>query len=82
MMYCSPDNAASWIVCYFVTHSVFSVSQAQSDKERFLNDLRRDVQKLVGFDAVMRVRTSTGETPPLQKKKKGREDQEMQQLTS
>uniref|UniRef100_I3KFR6 SEC24 homolog C, COPII coat complex component n=1 Tax=Oreochromis niloticus TaxID=8128 RepID=I3KFR6_ORENI len=27
---------------------------------RFLNDLRRDVQKLVGFDAVMRVRTSTG----------------------
>uniref|UniRef100_A0A8C3DY24 SEC24 homolog C, COPII coat complex component n=1 Tax=Corvus moneduloides TaxID=1196302 RepID=A0A8C3DY24_CORMO len=26
----------------------------------FLNDLRRDVQKEVGFDAVMRVRTSTG----------------------
>uniref|UniRef100_A0A8C3VDL7 Protein transport protein Sec24C n=1 Tax=Catharus ustulatus TaxID=91951 RepID=A0A8C3VDL7_CATUS len=26
----------------------------------FLNDLRRDVQKDVGFDAVMRVRTSTG----------------------
>lgn len=40
---------------------VFSLSQAESDKERFLNDLRRDVQKLVGFDAVMRVRTSTGE---------------------
>lgn len=36
--------------------------QAQTDKERFLNDLRRDVQKLIGFDAVMRVRTSTGRT--------------------
>ncbi|KAG9346191.1 hypothetical protein JZ751_008014 [Albula glossodonta] len=34
--------------------------QAQTDNERFLNDLRRDVQKNVGFDAVMRVRTSTG----------------------
>lgn len=44
-----------------LTHCVFSFSQALSDKERFLNDLRRDVQKLVGFDAVMRVRTSTGE---------------------
>lgn len=38
------------------------VHQAQTDKERFLNDLRRDVQKVIGFDAVMRVRTSTGET--------------------
>ncbi len=35
--------------------------QAPSDQERFLNDLRRDVQKQMGFDAVMRVRTSTGE---------------------
>uniref|UniRef100_A0AAY3ZXX6 Uncharacterized protein n=1 Tax=Denticeps clupeoides TaxID=299321 RepID=A0AAY3ZXX6_9TELE len=34
--------------------------QAQTDQERFLNDLRRDVQKQMGFDAVMRVRTSTG----------------------
>ncbi|XP_073345156.1 protein transport protein Sec24C isoform X1 [Pagrus major] len=38
----------------------YTYFQAQTDKERFLNDLRRDVQKLVGFDAVMRVRTSTG----------------------
>ncbi|KAI3365115.1 hypothetical protein L3Q82_010226, partial [Scortum barcoo] len=38
----------------------YTYFQAQADKERFLNDLRRDVQKLVGFDAVMRVRTSTG----------------------
>ncbi|XP_045924170.1 protein transport protein Sec24C isoform X1 [Micropterus dolomieu] len=38
----------------------YTYFQAQTDRERFLNDLRRDVQKLVGFDAVMRVRTSTG----------------------
>ncbi|KAM9426095.1 protein transport protein Sec24C [Pholidichthys leucotaenia] len=38
----------------------YTYFQAQVDQERFLNDLRRDVQKLVGFDAVMRVRTSTG----------------------
>lgn len=45
------------------------LSQAQSDQERFLNDLRRDIQKLVGFDAVMRVRTSTGESPVLEDNK-------------
>lgn len=49
---------------------VFSLSQAESDKERFLNDLRRDVQKLIGFDAVMRVRTSTGEASPKTNTKK------------
>ncbi|XP_063076747.1 protein transport protein Sec24C isoform X2 [Engraulis encrasicolus] len=38
----------------------YTYFQAQSDQERFLHDLRRDVQKQVGFDAVMRVRTSTG----------------------
>uniref|UniRef100_A0A673AV71 SEC24 homolog C, COPII coat complex component n=1 Tax=Sphaeramia orbicularis TaxID=375764 RepID=A0A673AV71_9TELE len=38
----------------------YTYFQAQSDQERFLNDLRRDIQKPVGFDAVMRVRTSTG----------------------
>ncbi|CAF95482.1 unnamed protein product, partial [Tetraodon nigroviridis] len=38
----------------------YTYFQAQTDRERFLNDLRRDVQKLIGFDAVMRVRTSTG----------------------
>uniref|UniRef100_A0AAQ4QYQ8 SEC24 homolog C, COPII coat complex component n=1 Tax=Gasterosteus aculeatus aculeatus TaxID=481459 RepID=A0AAQ4QYQ8_GASAC len=40
-------------------YTYFQVRE-RSDRERFLNDLRRDVQKLVGFDAVMRVRTSTG----------------------
>ncbi|XP_062859044.1 protein transport protein Sec24C isoform X2 [Trichomycterus rosablanca] len=38
----------------------YTYFQAQSDQERFLNDLRRAVQKQMGFDAVMRVRTSTG----------------------
>ncbi|KAM4525333.1 protein transport protein Sec24C isoform 1-T1 [Odontesthes bonariensis] len=38
----------------------YTYFQAQSDQERFLKDLRRDIQKPVGFDAVMRVRTSTG----------------------
>ncbi|KAK2899740.1 protein transport protein Sec24D isoform X1 [Channa argus] len=34
--------------------------QVETDGEHFLRDLRKDVQKSVGFDAVMRVRTSTG----------------------
>ncbi|XP_032825044.1 protein transport protein Sec24C isoform X1 [Petromyzon marinus] len=38
----------------------YNYFQSNSDGERFLNDLRRDVQKTIGFDAVMRVRTSTG----------------------
>uniref|UniRef100_A0A8C7HQM6 SEC24 homolog C, COPII coat complex component n=1 Tax=Oncorhynchus kisutch TaxID=8019 RepID=A0A8C7HQM6_ONCKI len=38
----------------------YTYFQAEMDRERFLNDLRRDVQKPMGFDAVMRVRTSTG----------------------
>uniref|UniRef100_A0A8C4SGL1 SEC24 homolog C, COPII coat complex component n=1 Tax=Erpetoichthys calabaricus TaxID=27687 RepID=A0A8C4SGL1_ERPCA len=38
----------------------YTYFQVAVDGERFLNDLRRDVQKQIGFDAVMRVRTSTG----------------------
>uniref|UniRef100_A0A8C5BSR4 SEC24 homolog C, COPII coat complex component n=1 Tax=Gadus morhua TaxID=8049 RepID=A0A8C5BSR4_GADMO len=38
----------------------YTYFQAQSDRERFLNDLRRNVEKPMGFDAVLRVRTSTG----------------------
>ncbi|XP_033839368.1 protein transport protein Sec24D [Periophthalmus magnuspinnatus] len=34
--------------------------QVETDGEHFLRDLRKDVQKPIGFDAVMRVRTSTG----------------------
>lgn len=41
-------------------HVLFS-AQIHSDGEHFLNDLRKDVQKPIGFDAIMRVRTNTGE---------------------
>lgn len=34
--------------------------QVENDQGRFLGDLHRDVEKVVGFDAVMRVQTSTG----------------------
>lgn len=34
--------------------------QIEADGEHFLRDLRKDVQKSIGFDAIMRVRTSTG----------------------
>lgn len=39
--------------------------QVETDGEHFLRDLRKDVQKSIGFDAIMRVRTSTGEEKPL-----------------
>lgn len=35
--------------------------QVEADGEHFLRDLRKDVQKSIGFDVIMRVRTSTGE---------------------
>ncbi|KAG7458885.1 hypothetical protein MATL_G00225400 [Megalops atlanticus] len=34
--------------------------QVQVDGDLFLSDLRRDVEKPIGFDAIMRVRTNTG----------------------
>ncbi|XP_051284770.1 protein transport protein Sec24D isoform X2 [Dicentrarchus labrax] len=34
--------------------------QVETDGEHFLRELRKDVQKNIGFDAIMRVRTSTG----------------------
>lgn len=37
--------------------------QADTDGERFLSDLRRDVARPIAFDAVLRVRTSTGLRP-------------------
>ncbi|XP_019711723.1 protein transport protein Sec24D [Hippocampus comes] len=42
--------------------SVFKYNnfQVDTDGEHFLRDLRKEVQKSIGFDAVMRVRTSTG----------------------
>ncbi|XP_062850215.1 protein transport protein Sec24D [Trichomycterus rosablanca] len=38
----------------------YSNFQVQVDGQHFLSDLRLDVKKSIGFDAIMRVRTSTG----------------------
>ncbi|XP_008324751.1 protein transport protein Sec24D isoform X2 [Cynoglossus semilaevis] len=38
----------------------YSNFQVETDGEHFLRDLRKEVQKSIGFDAIMRVRTSTG----------------------
>uniref|UniRef100_A0A452U863 SEC24 homolog C, COPII coat complex component n=1 Tax=Ursus maritimus TaxID=29073 RepID=A0A452U863_URSMA len=56
------DVATLSVVPQLTGGSVYKYAcfQVENDQERFLSDLRRDVQKLVGFDAVMRVRTSTG----------------------
>ncbi|XP_066476323.1 protein transport protein Sec24C isoform X1 [Tiliqua scincoides] len=56
------DVATLGVVPYQTGGSIYKYAyfQVETDQERFLNDLRRDVQKVVGFDAVMRVRTSTG----------------------
>uniref|UniRef100_A0A4W5REA6 SEC24 homolog D, COPII coat complex component n=1 Tax=Hucho hucho TaxID=62062 RepID=A0A4W5REA6_9TELE len=42
--------------------SIFKYSnfQVERDGQHFLSDLRKDVEKAIGFDAIMRVRTSTG----------------------
>nr|XP_033797763.1 protein transport protein Sec24C isoform X3 [Geotrypetes seraphini] len=56
------DLATLGVVPYQTGGSIYKYTffQVETDKERFLNDLCRNVQKEVGFDAVMRVRTSTG----------------------
>ncbi|XP_069741726.1 protein transport protein Sec24C-like isoform X2 [Narcine bancroftii] len=56
------DVATLGLVTYHTGGSIYKYTyfQAQADGERFLNDLHRDVRKVIGFDAVMRVRTSTG----------------------
>nr|XP_015203238.1 PREDICTED: protein transport protein Sec24C isoform X2 [Lepisosteus oculatus] len=56
------DVATLGVVPFQTGGSIYKYTyfQVPTDGERFLNDLRRDVQKQVGFDAVMRVRTSTG----------------------
>lgn len=56
------DVATLGYISYQTGGSVYKYTyfQVPTDGERFLKDLRRDVQKVVGFDSVMRVRTSTG----------------------
>ena len=38
----------------------YTYFQSDLDGERFISDLRHNVSRLVVFDAIMRVRTSTG----------------------
>ncbi|XP_037062947.1 protein transport protein Sec24D isoform X4 [Peromyscus leucopus] len=38
----------------------YNAFQVNLDSQQFLNDLRNDIGKKIGFDAIMRVRTSTG----------------------
>lgn len=56
------DNSAICWVGDTICYSIQSISfcQVEIDGEHFLRDLRKDVQKNIGFDAIMRVRTSTG----------------------
>ncbi|XP_014770483.1 protein transport protein Sec24C isoform X1 [Octopus bimaculoides] len=41
----------------------YSYFQAEQDGERFMNDLKRNVCQIAAFDAIIRVRTSTGIRP-------------------
>ncbi|XP_076459281.1 protein transport protein Sec24C-like [Babylonia areolata] len=41
----------------------YSYFQADLDGDRFIEDLRRNVERPVGFDSILRVRTSTGIRP-------------------
>nr|XP_023659096.1 protein transport protein Sec24C-like isoform X3 [Paramormyrops kingsleyae] len=56
------DVATLGVVPYFTGGSLYKYTyfQPAADQECFLQDLRRDMRKHMGFDAVMRVRTSTG----------------------
>ncbi|OCT99894.1 protein transport protein Sec24D [Xenopus laevis] len=38
----------------------YSQFQVHTDGQQFISDLRKDIEKRIGFDAIMRVRTSTG----------------------
>ncbi|XP_017269960.1 protein transport protein Sec24D [Kryptolebias marmoratus] len=56
------DLATMADVCSHTGGSVYKYNnfQVETDGEHFLRDLRKDVQKNIGFDGIMRVRTSTG----------------------
>ncbi|GIX93086.1 protein transport protein Sec24C [Caerostris extrusa] len=59
------DIATMGQVCRLTGGQIFKYTYFQSDidGERFIEDLRRNVEKPVAFDAVLRVRTSTGIRP-------------------
>ncbi|XP_041364667.1 protein transport protein Sec24C-like [Gigantopelta aegis] len=61
--YC--DVASMSEVCRLTSGNIYKYSyfQADLDGERFIEDLKRNVSRPVAFDAILRVRTSTGIRP-------------------
>ncbi|RMC13549.1 hypothetical protein DUI87_08625 [Hirundo rustica rustica] len=56
------DVASMGIVTMYTGGTLYKYNnfQLDADSPQFLSDLRKDIQKKMGFDATMRVRTSTG----------------------
>ncbi|XP_068010030.1 protein transport protein Sec24D isoform X1 [Melanerpes formicivorus] len=56
------DVASMGLVTMYTGGTLYKYNNFQLDADscQFLSDLRRDVEKKTGFDAIMRVRTSTG----------------------
>ncbi|XP_064005948.1 protein transport protein Sec24D isoform X2 [Pogoniulus pusillus] len=56
------DVASMGLVTMYTGGTLYKYNnfQLDADSSQFLSDLRRDVEKKTGFDAIMRVRTSTG----------------------
>ncbi|XP_033369745.1 protein transport protein Sec24D isoform X1 [Parus major] len=56
------DVASMGLVTMYTGGTLYKYNnfQLDADSPQFLSDLRKDIQKKMGFDATMRVRTSTG----------------------
>ncbi|XP_071609610.1 protein transport protein Sec24D isoform X2 [Heliangelus exortis] len=56
------DIASMGVVTMYTGGTLYKYNnfQLDADSPRFLSDLRKDIKKTSGFDAIMRVRTSTG----------------------
>ncbi|XP_065261193.1 protein transport protein Sec24D [Emys orbicularis] len=56
------DVASMGLVTMYTGGTLYKYNnfQVHSDGPQFLSDLRKDIEKRTGFDAIMRVRTSTG----------------------
>ncbi|KFV98091.1 PREDICTED: protein transport protein Sec24D [Eurypyga helias] len=56
------DVASMGLVTMYTGGTLYKYNnfQLDADSPQFLSDLRKDVEKKTGFDAIMRVRTSTG----------------------
>uniref|UniRef100_A0A8C0INJ5 SEC24 homolog D, COPII coat complex component n=1 Tax=Chelonoidis abingdonii TaxID=106734 RepID=A0A8C0INJ5_CHEAB len=59
------DVASMGLVTMYTGGTLYKYNnfQVHSDGPQFLGDLRKDLEKRTGFDAIMRVRTSTGFRP-------------------